>query len=201
VRNRLLASMIALAAVVAVLSLAPVLAAGQTPTAATKTWNPPRTLDGQPDIQGFWNVGTVGGEAGAQFSLEGRLNEDHYVITGQRRRSGESVIVEPSDGKIPYQPWAAKKAVVHFENHAYPTRPEYIDGRTQCYLPGVPRQLWSATGGYQIIQTPGYVVMMIEFTHAYRIILWTGVRMSGTTSNSGRETRVAIGRETRSSSR
>jgi len=170
VRKRFFGSVIALAAVVAVVSLAPVPAAGQVPRAMAKTWDPPRTLDGQPDIQGFWNVGLVAGEGGAQFSLEGKLNEEHYLITGQRRGSGLSVIVDPSDGKIPYQPWAAKKASDNFEHHAYPTKPEYIDGRTRCYLPGVPRQLWSATGGYQIVQTPGYVVMMIEFTHAYRII-------------------------------
>jgi hypothetical protein len=170
VGNRFWRSMVALAAVVGVLSLRPVLVAGQAPTVVAKRWNPPRTPDGQPDIQGFWNVTMVGGEGGAQYSLEGLTNERHSLITGQRRMSGRSVIVDPADGKIPYQPWAAKKAAEHFDNVDYPAKPEYIDGRTRCYLPGVPRQLWSATGGYQIVQTPGYVVMMIEFTHAYRII-------------------------------
>jgi hypothetical protein len=160
----------ALAAVVAVLSLAPVPAAAQTPAAAAKSWDLPRTPDGQPDIQGFWNVGIVGGEGGAQYSLEGKINERHSLITGQQRGSRRSVIVEPADGKIPYQAWAAKKAAEHFDNSEYPVKPEYVDGRTRCYLPGVPRTLWSATGGYQILQTPGYVVMMIEFTHAYRVI-------------------------------
>ena len=165
--------MISLAAVVAILPLVSVPAAAQAPTAAAKTWDLPRTADGQPDIQGFWNVGTVG-EGGAQFSLEGLANERHSVITGQQRGSRRSVIVDPADGKIPYQPWAATKAAEHFDNVDYPSKPEYIDGRTRCYLPGVPRQLWSATGGYQILQTPGYVVMMIEFTHAYRIIALDG---------------------------
>jgi len=174
VRNRFSGSLIALAAVVAVLSLAPIPVAGQARTAAAKTWDPPRTPDGQPDIQGFWNVGTVGGEGGPQYSLEGFANDQHSLITGQRRGSRQSVIVDPADGKIPYQPWAAKKAMEHFDNSAYPVKPEHIDGRTRCYLPGVPRQLWSATGGYQILQTPGYVVMMIEFTHAYRIISLDG---------------------------
>src|SRR2546425_2867392 len=53
---------LALAIVVAVVSLAPVSAAGQTraagpkakKTAAAKTWTPPLTPDGQPDLQGIW---------------------------------------------------------------------------------------------------------------------------------------------------
>ena len=167
-RNRFSGSMVVLAAVVAVLSLAPVPAVGQVPTAAAKIWNPPHTPDGQPDIQGFWNNGA--GEGIAQYNLEGKGNELSNLIQGVEPRPRRSVVVDPADGEIPYQPWAAKKAAEHFDNHTRPTKPEYIDGRTRCFLPGVPRQVYSGPGGLQIVQTPGYVVMMIEFTHAYRII-------------------------------
>lgn len=61
---RFLASLGALATVVAVGSLAPVSLAGQTRAAdakpnrpamtTTTTWTPPLTLDGQPDLQGVW---------------------------------------------------------------------------------------------------------------------------------------------------
>jgi hypothetical protein len=54
-----------LGAVIAIVSLSPAPLAGQAPssggskTAAGKTWTPPRTPDGQPDLQGVWNYSTL----------------------------------------------------------------------------------------------------------------------------------------------
>jgi hypothetical protein len=60
VTSRFSGAISVLAAVVAVWSLTSVAASGQESTIPTKTWDPPRTPDGQPDIQGFWNNGTGG---------------------------------------------------------------------------------------------------------------------------------------------
>jgi hypothetical protein len=93
---------------------------------------------------------------------------------GGAQRKYRSVIVQPADGKIPYQPWALAKKNDNFANHLKPTKRQYLDGRTLCHLPGSPRDIYSgaAESGVtpQIIQTPGYVVMLIEFVHAFRII-------------------------------
>jgi hypothetical protein len=45
--------------VLASLLLAAVFAAGQTPKPAAKTWTPPHTPDGQPDLEGIWTSATL----------------------------------------------------------------------------------------------------------------------------------------------
>ena len=62
----------------------------------------PRTADGQPDIQGFWaNQGRRLATYNIQ-AMEG-ASEGHTLISGVQSDS-HSLIVDPADGKIPYQP-------------------------------------------------------------------------------------------------
>ena len=159
-------------AVVAVISLAPVSGAGQTlppgrdavaprapaaTTAAAGPWNPPRTPDGQPDIQGTWNqrdnITTYSLQAGAEDRAV------HIGITGQAAATGQPIKDPPN--KIPYLPWAEEKARFLYDEHRRPTSPEDLDPVSRGFLEGVPRI--NLQGGFQILQSPGQVVLVHEY--------------------------------------
>ena len=153
-------------ALVTVLTVIPGSVAAQTSAAGDKTWTPSRTADGQPDIQGFWaNQGRRLATYNIQ-AMEG-ASDTHTLISGVQS-DPHSLIVDPPDGKIPYLPWAQAKRQDIFDNHNNPTKWEHVDPHTLCWLSGIPRMFYQ--GMIQIVQVPGYVVMLQEFNHAYRII-------------------------------
>jgi hypothetical protein len=114
-----------------------------------KTFVPPRTPDGKPDFQGYWN------RIGIR-NLE-NIEEHPESLDGS---GGRSSIVDPADGRIPYQPWAAAKRDAHFD--------KYLDSGQYCLPDGAPRFLWGATKF--IVQTAGYVFMLNDYADTYRII-------------------------------
>src|SRR5919198_5211201 len=119
-----------------------------------------------PDIQGFWaNQGRRLATYNIQ-AMEG-ASDTHTLLSGVQSDS-QSLIVDPPDGKIPYQPWAQAKRQDVFEHHDNPTKWEHVDPHTLCWLSGIPRMFYQGT--IQIVQAPGYVVVLQEFNHAYRII-------------------------------
>jgi hypothetical protein len=122
-----------------------------------------RTADGQPDIQGVWH-----GVPGGSYSIQ---DLELQAIYQQNRRNdalrGKSRIIDPPDGKLPYQPWAAAKAKNILDNHLNP-KPEHLDPVSRCVVQGVPRGMFQ--GEYEVLQTPGQIVFLIEPVHAYRVI-------------------------------
>ncbi len=114
-----------------------------------------RLADGHPDMQGFWNAANNGG---AVFELQ-----NHPTGRPPFFGPGKGAIVEPADGFIPYQGWAAAKAKDTFEHHLA-EEPEL-----HCYESGVPKQMY-VQFGMQILQPANYVVITWEFMHAVRII-------------------------------
>jgi hypothetical protein len=150
--------------VVSTLACAATVAAQTTAT----SWNPPRRADGQPDIEGIW----AGRGGTTTYSIEAGDDDRrvHLRITGQVT-DAKGLIVDPPDGKIPYQPWAAARRNDIYEKHTDPPSIEYIDPIARgCFPSGVPRINYQGGNTIRIIQPPGYVVMVHEFQHLYRVI-------------------------------
>jgi hypothetical protein len=114
-----------------------------------RSFQPPRTPDGAPDLQGFWR----GPAAGTENIEEHPKTDDDD--------GGKSLIVDPLDGKIPYQPWAA----------ALPkgNRAMYVEPNVPCFPSGVPRSLYVPTQ-IEFLQTRDYVLILFERAHTYRVI-------------------------------
>lgn len=129
--------------------------AGQAPQIARPGGPVPRTPDGKPDMQGFWQARPQG----APNMNEGI--EEHPPSF--QNPGGRSVIVDPPDGRIPYQPWAlAERDLRRLPQSSYD------DPELHCFLAGVPRQMYLNI--HQILQTPTTFQILYEFTHAYRTI-------------------------------
>ena len=150
---------IALAGAVAVtagVSFAVLPAAAQAP-AASAAFTPPRTPEGHPDLQGVWRAWNL-----ARYDLE-----DHGAKPGVP--AGRGFVVDPADGKIPYQPWALKKR----EENYLGTRAAHpylnTDPLAKCYLPGIPRLTYLGWP-FQIIQTADDVNFAYEWSHKKRIV-------------------------------
>jgi hypothetical protein len=85
-----------------------------------------------------------------------------------------SLIVDPADGRLPAQ---TEDAIRRRESAAVAARrehPEDFDNALRCIAWGVPRLAGRYGAGdlgyYQIVQTPGYVVLFMETGHEARII-------------------------------
>ncbi|MBI3049284.1 MAG: hypothetical protein HYY76_13350 [Acidobacteria bacterium] len=149
----------------AALWMPPALAAGQTPASGQGAYMPARLPDGQPDIQGSWRADPGGSYSVEYMGLQplgGGGFGDKPPVKG-----GGSRVVDPPDGRIPYQPWAAAKALEIFNDHMNP-RPDQLDPQGRCWLQGVVRTTYQS--GFQILQTPGQVVFVINWGHSYRVI-------------------------------
>ena len=128
----------------------------------------PRTADGRPDMQGYWD----GGPVNASHSIEeGCCDAIHARMQGrgpERLGLPEPMIVDPPDGRIPYRPWAAEKRRELLFDMETPTELAHIDPEDRCLLNGVPRSNYR--GDIEIRQNAGHVVMLYEWAHAYRVV-------------------------------
>src|ERR1044071_427529 len=123
----------------------------------------------QPTIAGKWDV-----QAGqANYTLEFGWPEEHAKLMGTASTQ-RSVVVDPPDGKIPFQPWAMAIRNERDRIHTEPARMKSrdLDSQAKCYPTGVPR--FANRGGPLITVFPDKVLMQIEYGHEYRIIYTDG---------------------------
>ena len=168
---------LAVAATIAVIAL--VAAAGQ-----EQTWTPPRTPDGQPDLQGIWTNYTS-----TPFEVPDKSDTPAFYagdLDGTGRGTGpgafltdssdrqltkrRSLVVDPPNGRVPIMEWAEERRnykLAHIQDDW-----EHHTPWERCITRGVPGGLFP-TGygaGYQILQSPGYVAIVYEMIHEARII-------------------------------
>jgi hypothetical protein len=215
----------------ALATLLPLSAAGQgraasvsaKSAAAPNTWTPPRTPDGEPDLQGVWlntsatplerpkalegrtsltddevaelkrradrifKDGNADITLGDSFFLTVLANPDRHVNPRGSQRTSvymverefdnrTSLIVDPPDGRIPaLTPEAQRRRAAATARDVAAAGPEDLNNNVRCITPGIPRIGSGASGdplyGYfQILQSPGYVVLLMETFHDTRII-------------------------------
>jgi hypothetical protein len=116
-------------------------------------------------VQGFWNA-VINGTHSLTNPMAGGA-EFNARITGVPVRN-PSRIVDPSDGQIPYQPWAAAKQAQQAADWEHPTKIEHVDSQNRCLLGGVPRPFYNTT--FHILQPEGSVVIVWDDYHSYRVI-------------------------------
>jgi len=98
--------------------------------------------------------------------------EEDRKVTGSTQKRGRA-IVDPPDGRIPYQPWAAERARFLEAQYSKPARPDLLDPVARCFMEGVPRILYQGGQGgttIRILQTPTQIATLHEYGHHYRLI-------------------------------
>jgi hypothetical protein len=183
VTHRSLGNLAAATALVAITAPLPASAQSANGSAAGNSlFEVPRTAWGDPDLQGHWLPGGGGmmeAPAGQPFksTTDPGTNsafanffppEPNRATPPRPAAPRRPMIVDPPDGKVPLQPWAMEKRTEIMANQ---DKVEYLDPRVRCLQSGLPRaNLPVGYNTYQIVQIPGYVVLLYEWNHMTRLI-------------------------------
>jgi hypothetical protein len=151
---------------------------------AAAAWSHGRTPDGQPDLQGIWinfdstpfetpaaqpapaRGGAAAAGAAARVGPASEFADHNHKISTRRT----AMVVDPPDGRVPVLKWAEDKR--DYDLAHIPDAPEHETPWVRCITRGYPAGMFPAgyNNAYQIIQIPGYVVIVFEMIHETRII-------------------------------
>tara|TARA_B100001123_G_scaffold292868_1_gene326420 strand:- start:13315 stop:14274 length:960 start_codon:yes stop_codon:yes gene_type:complete len=165
------------------------------------TYTPTKTAWGDPDIQGVWNNNTTvplqrpdgAGETITDEGVAARRAANEELFFGEREgdtgfyndfwfeygqdTNRSSLIIEPSDGKLPALTADAEKERVALQTHRYqnsdaPGTYTDLSVYDRCITRGLPGSMMPGfyNHNYHIMQTPNYVAIVVEMIHDARII-------------------------------
>jgi hypothetical protein len=118
-----------------------------------QAYAPPRTPDGKPDLQGFWQARNT-------------ANWDIQSHNGAYKVPAGLGVVEGGD--IPYQPSALAKKQENFKNR------DKLDPVEKCNLAGIPRTMYMPYP-VQILQSPEATIVLSEYVNTWRYIPMTSL--------------------------
>ena len=134
------------------------------PAQRPQAWKAPasvrRTADGKPDLNGLFESD----HGGSNYGLETR-----GPSAGALTPPARGVVIDPPDGRLPYQPWARAER----EYRDTPIR-GYDDPTAHCFPAGVPRAIYVPTP-FHIVQTRDAVATLHE-RMSWRLISLTRTR-------------------------
>ena len=152
-------------------------------SAESPAWQPPRTPDGQPNIQGVWGSADTG-----MFSLQMEpvahlrtlgMPQAGFIVSNQHDEfqmpSKSTIVVDPPTGVLPHQPWALERRNSVMRGYVSP-EPWQMDTQTPGWPNGIPRihvysSLDGSVGGpWRVMQGAGYVLFLYETQHEFRYV-------------------------------
>ena len=168
-------------------------------SAADESYSPPRTPWGDPDLQGMWPSGPLAEvpfERPASFGTRAQLNDAEYAAA-QRRAQADispgtappphwlergrasrqaSLVVDPPDGRLPPLTGDGMRRAERWRTTTAPSYsyagPEDLTPYDRCISRGVLGSHFPNiySTGMQILQAPGFLVIVHEMVHETRII-------------------------------
>jgi hypothetical protein len=175
-------------------------AAAQQPAGSKPGWTQPKTPWGEPDLQGVWPLNHLINtpfQRPERFGERRFMTDEEFAIAqknadNRNKRfesgaipqadSGEvtrltSLMIDPPNGRFPALT-AKGKALYDSMHGSYKPgqtvfdSPEDFDSWDRCITRGLPVSMLprNYNNGIRIIQSPGYVVILLEMAHEARII-------------------------------